>query len=730
MTTDIDPARAMTFLASLGADGSEEAMADALEGMRRPAGAETLRPVAPYPTEMAESVDRTLEKIGKRKRLDAAEGFALEAIIIPDKRPAINILDKGQFVIDHPLWTHFAQGAIRDRIKRALPAIGRIELPGHPSLPYGGTGFVVGDGLLMTNRHVAEIFCGGLGLRNLVFRSGHRAGIDFEKRVDGGSQFLEVKRVVMIHPYWDMALLRVEGLPSGIVPLELASADGAATPFEIAAIGYPAFDSRNNAAVQQTVFQGVYNVKRLMPGKLNGRVAVDSFGKDVMAMAHDSSTLGGASGSAVINVATGEVVALHFGGLYLESNYGVPASELARDGRVIDAGVRFSGAPSRTRTPWDNYWTATEGVGSARRPAPLAGDSAVAVPTSPLQSVAGAPGRVQVTIPLTISVELGAVSVPAPASVPTRAFANAAAIDAPDVGIVETVAEDYLDRSGYAADFLGVEVPLPDSGAHRADLVEYDLGGTPETELRYEHFSVLMSRSRRMCRISAVNIDGAQSRRAGRPGWRYDPRIPRDCQIMYECYGNPPKFSRGHMTRREDPVWGPPDVAERGNADSMHVTNATPQYQAFNSPIWLALEDYALDHARQDGMRISVFTGPFLASDDPVYHGVAVPVRFWKVIAFIHDDTGRLCATGYEMSQRQSLPPTATEFVYGQFQSPQLSIATQVPIRRIEAESGIDFGPLADCDPLAGVHEFTGGSFAEGPLQSVEQIRFLRSPGR
>ena len=68
---------------------------------------------------------------------------------------------------------------------------------------------------------------------------------------------------------------------------------------------------------------------------------------------------------------------------------------------------------------------------------------------------------------------------------------------------------------------------------------------------------------------------------------------------MYECYGNPPKFSRGHMTRREDPVWGKPDEAALGNADSMHVTNVTPQMQSFNAPIWLGLEDYALQHARR-----------------------------------------------------------------------------------------------------------------------------------
>ena len=84
---------------------------------------------------------------------------------------------------------------------------------------------------------------------------------------------------------------------------------------------------------------------------------------------------------------------------------------------------------------------------------------------------------------------------------------------------------------------------------------------------------------------------------------------------MNECYGNPPKFSRGHMTRREDPGWGDEETAKRGNEDSMHVTNATPQMQAFNAPIWLALEDYALQHAREDDMKISVFTGPYFADE-------------------------------------------------------------------------------------------------------------------
>jgi endonuclease G len=156
----------------------------------------------------------------------------------------------------------------------------------------------------------------------------------------------------------------------------------------------------------------------------------------------------------------------------------------------------------------------------------------------------------------------------------------------------------------------------------------------------------------------------------------------------------------------------------------MHVTNTTPQMQAFNAPIWLALEDYALGHAKEDAMKISVFTGPYFADHDPEMYGVRIPLAFWKIIAFIHDETGKLCATGYEMSQETTLQPEE-EFVFGAFTSPQLQVATQVSIRSIEARSGISFGSLASADPLAGSDEGLGDDQPRAPLQALEQIRFV-----
>jgi endonuclease G len=235
--------------------------------------------------------------------------------------------------------------------------------------------------------------------------------------------------------------------------------------------------------------------------------------------------------------------------------------------------------------------------------------------------------------------------------------------------------------------------------------------GREASELTYQHFSVVMSRSRRLCIYSAVNIDGRTPRRCKRPSWRLDGRIPTSQQIRDECYGNEPLFARGHMTRREDPIWGTPEEAELGNADSMHVTNTVPQMQPFNAGIWLALESYALEHSRSDRMQISVFTGPFLLPDDPIRAGVRIPRSFWKVIAFIHDRTRKLCATGYTMSQEAFLKEE--EFVFGKHETAQARISS------IERTARLSFGPLTALDPMGRDRAMAM------PLTDPSQIRFV-----
>jgi hypothetical protein len=302
------------------------------------------------PREIGAKADEGMRKILADEEIAPEERFAIEAIVLPRERPVIDILAGAYGDVPAP-WEHFSRPAVRDILKPLISSIGRVELPNHPRYPYGGTAFVVGVGLLMTNRHVAEIFASGLGTQGLALRPGIEAGIDFLKeRGRNEAQFFRVDRVVMIHPYWDMALLAVPEL-QGHAALTISSEDPEDTfDREIAVIGYPAFDPRNDAAVQNQVFGGIYNVKRLQPGLLGRRNRIKSFEALVDAVTHDSSTLGGNSGSAVIDVATGKVLALHFAGTYLEANYAVPGAELARDGRIVDAGIRFD-RPRREGAP-------------------------------------------------------------------------------------------------------------------------------------------------------------------------------------------------------------------------------------------------------------------------------------------------------------------------------------------------------------------------------------------
>ena len=105
--------------------------------------------------------------------------------------------------------------------------------------------------------------------------------------------------------------------------------------------------------------------------------------------------------------------------------------------------------------------------------------------------------------------------------------------------------EDYDDRSGYLPDFLGdsddlaVPLPLPKD---KSDLVQVERAPTEKPfELRYQNFSVIMSRSRRFCCITGVNIDGSSPFfRFKRPGWKIDPRIPKAAQVGGADFMSPP----------------------------------------------------------------------------------------------------------------------------------------------------------------------------------------------
>ena len=574
-----------------------------------------------------------------------------EAVIREFTRPVL-LIRNGKIEIPRSEELQKRLVPARARLEARLPSVGRIEFVGHPERRWGGTGWVIADRMIVTNRHVAEMFARQRG-RTFVFKLNPLSGAQIKAQIDFREEYqpapgtqlsfeVAVARIVFVERddterkrLPDVAFLQLaaaDDLPAPIPLVEKPLPDDA----DIAVVGYPARDPRGTPSetAAHRIFGDIYDVKRLSPGKVLVANDGDWY------FTHDATTLGGNSGSVILDLETGAAAGLHFLGELEEANYAVSPTSL------LDYVAKLK-----------------------------------------LRSTIVSPG-----------------DLPAP----------------PVEAITEAPPADYQDRKGYDPSFLGgrYRIALPTKKTRPRDLLTFEVGGSRTSELRYMHFSVAMSRKRKLCLWSAVNIDGSNTRKATRSSWKIDPRIPRAAQTIgdtdnpdKDIYGDEPRFARGHMTRREDPIWGAQADAELGNDDSMHLTNAVPQMQPFNAGIWNNLEDYALLNARKAKQRITVFTGPVLRDDDPTRFGNQVPVEFWKVIAFIHDETEKLTATGYLMSQASFLKPE--EFVYGTFETYQIPIAT------IEQKTGLSFGTLRRRDPIRQLEEA-----APARLTSPNQIRF------
>lgn len=257
--------------------------------------------------------------------------------------------------------------------------------------------------------------------------------------------------------------------------------------------------------------------------------------------------------------------------------------------------------------------------------------------------------------------------------------------------------------SGYNPGFLPVPVPLPTAPA-----------ATDSAVLPFVHFTVVLDVTRRLAVATGVNLDGAQLVEIDRgDDWHLDDRVLAGQQCGPEIYAAN-DLDRGHLVRRRDPVWGPPEVAAQANADTFAYVNAAPQAALFNQGelLWLGLEDYILGHARTYAQRLSVFTAPILDPADPPYRGIQIPRRFWKIAAWTTTpqdpgDEPQLAATGYLLDQTPQLDRidlTAAGRLPASEPPPLAEYLTyQVPILDLADLTDLDLGPLPAADRLAPV---------------------------
>jgi V8-like Glu-specific endopeptidase len=255
-----------------------------------------------------------------------------ETIVRQNARPVMVIRDNRvttEFLgPDSQVWAQRVLAA-QHKLDAVIPAIGRVEVNNNPDYQWLGTGWLVADDVIVTNRHVAREFA-RLGPNGFAFRLGVNGGfqsarLDFlEEYGRAKSAEFSVESVMWIstpsEP--DVAFLRVARKAGGLIlPKPLLLADAVNTDEMVVTIGYPARDSRvPDQELVRSIFGDVYEKKRLAPGQVTAVQAEE--------LEHDCSTLGGNSGSPVLRLDTGEVVGLHFSGVFMTANYAVPAPKI------------------------------------------------------------------------------------------------------------------------------------------------------------------------------------------------------------------------------------------------------------------------------------------------------------------------------------------------------------------------------------------------------------------
>jgi trypsin-like peptidase len=277
-------------------------------------------------------------EMGRDQDISDRDQHGLEAIVLLAGRPAILIQD-GDFMEPPKLWA--ALKDVRDQIKNVIRRVGRIEVSNNPNFEWLGTGWLAGKNVVITNRHVALEFSRPANDGTWTFRVPMGASLNLRAELNSDSALtFTIKAIVGIHEDYDLAALQVEqvsGAEQLPDPLPVVSAAPAGlTGRKVYVIGYPAWDGRrNDPEPMKRIFADIYNVKRLQPGEISGDALAE------FEIFHDCSTLGGNSGSPVLDLETHRVLGLHFGGRFLEKNHAVPLWTIQNDPLIKRAAINF-----------------------------------------------------------------------------------------------------------------------------------------------------------------------------------------------------------------------------------------------------------------------------------------------------------------------------------------------------------------------------------------------------
>ncbi len=620
---------------------------------------------------------------------------------------------------------------------RAARAVGRVAFRNGNGQ---GSGFLIGEGLFITNHHVIE---SAEAARQYVLE------FDYERDLAGNIRTASRFEI-------DTSLFLTDGDGRDGLDFSIFAVgrriSGAA---EIDSFGYAGLSD----AGDKHMLGEYVNIVQHPSGRFKEVVLRENrlAGRYEFALHYVADTEPGSSGSPVFN-SEWQPIALHHWGSPWREAFGPNAEPLPVD---VNEGIRISSIVGKLKALLPSLETAQRQ--RIERMLALGATSpglaeAETLPSLPKESVTGTgprvepDGRVTFTVPVEISVRI-------PAGAPTAPTALQPPVPPP--ALPQEANTDPLERMrgrvGYKPGFIsGFRVPLPKlSAAMEAEAARNSLAeaGDYPFELKYHHFSVIMSAKRRMAFVTACNIDGKTAKSADHTtgkvtpltedsqglealapesaeadNWSDDPRILAGEQCGSKIYsgqkvpGLPSgsgrtarMFQKGHLVRRLDPAWGDDATALAAEADTFFYTNAALQVGFFNQgtasadlpgsgggKLWRTVENYVLRNAVATDKRVSCFTGCIFTDDDRPFRGVGVPGRFFKIAVWA--EGGKLRSLAMIADQRPVLKVWPEALFVGEsldaaerFADPDelLKIADFLStVEEVERLTGLDFGEL------------------------------------
>ena len=238
-------------------------------------------------------------------------------------------------------------------VKNYARSVGRIYAVAHnprvKMMKYFGTGWLIHDNIMVTNRHVALCFCStdrtiqpGITVK-VNFTAEHLSLVTEEA---GIAEVLYLASGEEIDQGVDVAILRLtwpdNHPPRAPIPLETGAVINE-QQHPVVVIGHPAYDSRNPDEDMQYYFDNIYDVKRLSPGFAYRNNERPHNPTDIF---HDATTLGGSSGSVILSLVTGKAIGLHYGGVYAVANVAVESAKIAEIANRLVGDGRMDALPA------------------------------------------------------------------------------------------------------------------------------------------------------------------------------------------------------------------------------------------------------------------------------------------------------------------------------------------------------------------------------------------------